>query len=182
MIPLSETQSGANGQVNHLRICKGQMIYIPIATIQRDPTLWGDDSAEFRPNRFLEPERPALKDNTRYTLWSHLLVFGGGTRSCIGYKFAIMEMKALLARLIIDHDFAPTGDACKFNAWLHLVVNRSSNHIASLAIDSSPACRRAGVTRQSDASAPYSAGLCCSLGGEIPILVGGRSIGKVIIR
>lgn len=89
-------------------------MYIPIAAVQCDPAIWGDDAVEFKPDRFLGEPSSELKAATQYTLWAHLLAFGGGTRSCIGYKFAIMEMKALLARLVLDYTFAPASQTCEF--------------------------------------------------------------------
>jgi len=37
--------------------------------------------------------------------WANLMTFLGGQRACIGFKFAILEMKALLFHLIRGFEF-----------------------------------------------------------------------------
>jgi cytochrome P450 len=38
-------------------------------------------------------------------LWANLMTFIGGQKACIGFKFAILEMKALLFHLIRAFEF-----------------------------------------------------------------------------
>jgi cytochrome P450 len=38
-------------------------------------------------------------------LWANLMTFLGGQRACIGFKFAVLEMKALLFHLVRDFEF-----------------------------------------------------------------------------
>jgi cytochrome P450 len=38
-------------------------------------------------------------------VWANLMTFLGGQRACIGFKFAILEMKALLFHLIRGFEF-----------------------------------------------------------------------------
>lgn len=84
VIPLSEPITLSDGTTTDtLPITKGQVIYIPIASLQRLPELWGDDAAEFRPERFLEEDLFGRKDKTKYALWGDLLVFGGPSSSVI---------------------------------------------------------------------------------------------------
>ena len=50
-----------------------------------------EDPESFRPERFLGPDAPDT-----YT-W---IPFGGGTRRCLGASFAMMEMRAVLRRVL----------------------------------------------------------------------------------
>jgi cytochrome P450 len=50
------------------------------------------------PDRWLG-DLPAAS-NSIPGLWANIMTFSGGSRSCIGYKFAIYEMKALLLYLV----------------------------------------------------------------------------------
>jgi cytochrome P450 len=38
-------------------------------------------------------------------LWANLMTFLGGQRACIGFKFAVLEIKALLFHLIRAFEF-----------------------------------------------------------------------------
>jgi cytochrome P450 len=50
------------------------------------------------PDRWLG-DLPA-ESNSIPGLWANIMTFSGASRSCIGYKFAIYEMKALLLHLV----------------------------------------------------------------------------------
>jgi len=41
-----------------------------------------------------------------YAVWGGLLTFLGGPRGCIGYRFSLLELKAILATLIDTFEFA----------------------------------------------------------------------------
>ncbi|XP_049762473.1 cytochrome P450 4C1-like [Schistocerca cancellata] len=60
--------------------------------LHRDPAVW-DDPLAFRPDRFL-PE--ACKERHPFAY----LPFGGGPRSCIGSKYAQMQMRAVLSKVL----------------------------------------------------------------------------------
>jgi cytochrome P450 len=96
----------------HLR--HGDIITIPIQTVNRAPDLWGPDAHEFRPERWtaLPPAVLAVPG-----LYAHMLTFlngnGSGTtgnRACIGYRFALAEIKVFLACLLRDLEFTIDDD------------------------------------------------------------------------
>ncbi|XP_046999653.1 cytochrome P450 4V2-like [Schistocerca americana] len=60
--------------------------------LHRDPAIW-DEPHTFRPDRFL-PE--ACKERHPFAY----LPFGGGPRSCIGSKYAQMQMRAVLSKVL----------------------------------------------------------------------------------
>jgi len=68
-------------------------------TIHYDPDLWGPED----PNVFL-PERDSVP---RHPIAS--LAFGLGPRNCVGRRFALMEIKLCLTRLLRQYSFLP-GD------------------------------------------------------------------------
>jgi len=102
-IPLSKPFTDTKGMVrNEIRIRKGQSIMIPICLINRDKSIWGEDSTEFKPERWANiPDAAA----SVHGVWSNLLTFIGGPRACIGYRFSIVETKALLFTLIRAFEF-----------------------------------------------------------------------------
>ncbi len=70
-------------------------VLIPL--IHRDPSAWGDDAHEFRPDRF-------LPENSRGRAPHSYKPFGTGERACIGRQFALHEAALVLARLLHRYD------------------------------------------------------------------------------
>ncbi|KXS21401.1 cytochrome P450 [Gonapodya prolifera JEL478] len=65
------------------------------------PDLWGEDYAEFRPERWLvEQGKSVMKQNTK-----RHFVFNGGPRICLGMNFAQQEGTVFLSTLIRRFDF-----------------------------------------------------------------------------
>ena len=58
------------------------------------------DASSFKPERFLHPEADT-KDSNLY----HFIPFLYGPRQCLGYRFAEVEMRALLAVLLRQFQF-----------------------------------------------------------------------------
>ncbi|KAH7907834.1 cytochrome P450 [Hygrophoropsis aurantiaca] len=111
VIPLDIPFTDKNGQVQtEIRVSKGDYIVVPILAINRSEALWGPDAKEFKPERWESP--PESLSNIP-GVWGHLLTFLGGPRACIGYRFALIEMKALLFTLVRAFEFTlavPAGD------------------------------------------------------------------------
>ncbi|CEQ42794.1 SPOSA6832_04650, partial [Sporobolomyces salmonicolor] len=71
--------------LSHVRVKKGQVIYLGIYAANRNKTVFGDDADSFRPERWIDP---ACKIESKMGVWAGLMTFLAGPRSCIGYKFA----------------------------------------------------------------------------------------------
>ncbi|KAF8188482.1 cytochrome P450 [Mycena galopus ATCC 62051] len=101
VVPLAEPVTDMHGVVHEaLKIMKGQTITIPILMMNRNPAIWGSDSTQFVPERW-ESEI----SNHIPGVWGHMLSFLGGPRACIGYRFSLIEMKALLFTLVRAFEF-----------------------------------------------------------------------------
>ncbi|CCM04150.1 uncharacterized protein FIBRA_06312 [Fibroporia radiculosa] len=106
VIPLNTPYTDVHGQAqNSVRINKGCAILIPILAINKSKELWGEDADEFYPERWLAGVPEAVRDIPG--VWGNMLSFLGGPRSCIGYRFSLVEMKALLFSLIRAFEFHP---------------------------------------------------------------------------
>jgi len=102
-IPLTKPFTDTKGIVHH-EICvrKGQRIMIPIFLINQDKSIWGEDSKEFKPERWANiPDAVASVPG----VWANMLTFIGGPRACIGYRFSLVETKALLFTLVRAFEF-----------------------------------------------------------------------------
>ncbi|WVR08887.1 hypothetical protein IAU60_005946 [Kwoniella sp. DSM 27419] len=107
VIPLGTPVKGRDGQmIDSVRLRKGTAMMIPIMNVNTSPHIWGDDAAEYNPDRFLKADNEASTTaNAVPGVWGNLLTFLGGTRNCIGYRFALAEIKAILFVLIRGLEF-----------------------------------------------------------------------------
>ncbi|KAI1792352.1 cytochrome P450 [Ganoderma leucocontextum] len=103
VIPVGEPFVDRHGVVqDSIKISKGTPIFIPILAINRSTKLWGPDAAEFKPERWENlPEAVSSIPG----VWGHLMTFIGGPRACIGYRFSLVEMKALVYTLVRAFEF-----------------------------------------------------------------------------
>ncbi|KAK2467620.1 hypothetical protein APHAL10511_000475 [Amanita phalloides] len=103
ILPLAKPITDRRGNVlSSISVKRGQVVIIPISAIHKDKSIWGEDALDFRPERW-----ECLPEGVKTIpgVWSHLLSFWGGPRSCIGFRFAIAEMKALLFTLVRAFEF-----------------------------------------------------------------------------
>ncbi|KAF8331809.1 cytochrome P450 [Amanita rubescens] len=121
IIPLEIPVKDEEGNIQEcIRVRKGQIVSIPLLAIHRAVSLWGEDAAEFKPERW-ESIPQAVRRIPG--VWGNQLTFLGGPRACIGYKFSVVEMKALLFTLLRAFEFqlaVPAADIKR--KWL--VVQR----------------------------------------------------------
>ncbi|KAK7040254.1 hypothetical protein VNI00_009720 [Paramarasmius palmivorus] len=103
VVPLAYPYTDRKGVVHHqLRVKKGTGVYVPIAAINRDKDLWGEDADVFNPDRWINVPEAA---SSIPGVWGNMLTFLGGHRACIGWRFSIIEMKALLFTLVRAFEF-----------------------------------------------------------------------------
>ncbi|KAL7080600.1 hypothetical protein ACQ4LE_000417 [Meloidogyne hapla] len=76
-----------------ITIEKGTVVSTDLFTLHRDKKIWGEDSEEFKPERWLNNEGNIITPTAFYP-------FGGGPRICIGMRLGIMEIKMVLVHLL----------------------------------------------------------------------------------
>ncbi|WP_277423905.1 bifunctional cytochrome P450/NADPH--P450 reductase [Bacillus sp. FJAT-42376] len=77
-------------------ISKGEEVTILLPQLHRDPSVWGGDADQFKPERFDDMSRipqHAFKP------------FGNGQRACIGQQFALHEAALVMGMLLKHFDF-----------------------------------------------------------------------------
>ncbi|KAJ7230274.1 cytochrome P450 [Mycena pura] len=103
VVPLSKPYVDSHGKEHDsLVIPKGQIIHIPILAVNTDKEIWGPDAAEFKPERW--DNIPAAASAIP-GVWANLLTFLAGPRNCIGFRFSLVETKALLFVLLRTLEF-----------------------------------------------------------------------------
>ncbi|TMW66982.1 hypothetical protein Poli38472_012098 [Pythium oligandrum] len=87
-------------------INKGDRVVLMTYAQARQPTVWGEDAAMFKPERWIDSETGHLKTFSPFKFSSFL----AGPRICIGRKFAMLEMKITLAVLMSRFEFTTVDD------------------------------------------------------------------------
>ncbi|GMR40190.1 hypothetical protein PMAYCL1PPCAC_10385, partial [Pristionchus mayeri] len=85
-----------------LEIEKDTDVAVDTLSLHFDREIWGEDVAEFRPERWLEDRKVPQ---------AAYIPFGAGPRICIGMRLAMMEEKMVLAHLLRRFDFLKGTEA-----------------------------------------------------------------------
>ncbi|CAE7112068.1 unnamed protein product [Rhizoctonia solani] len=103
VIPVGENFTDLRGMIQTgIRVQEGDSVVIPILSINRSKDIWGEDAMEFNPERWNNLPN-AVKEMPG--VWGNILTFLHGPHSCIGHRFAVEEMKALIYVLIRAFEF-----------------------------------------------------------------------------
>lgn len=104
VLPLSTPIVGISGRVyNELHVPAGTNIAVSVIGYNLNKGLWGSGAYEFRPERWLDVNE---KPETPFGVYGNLATFSGGVKGCIGWRFAVIEMHALLVTLVRQFDFS----------------------------------------------------------------------------
>jgi len=86
-------------QIGDYDIPAGTNIQIPVWQVHHNPDIWPNPHT-FDPDRFL----PKRKKERHPMAW---IPFGAGPRGCIGLRFALLETKVALAKILIKYRILP---------------------------------------------------------------------------
>ncbi|XP_011425793.3 nacrein-like protein isoform X1 [Magallana gigas] len=90
-------------KVDDVTIPPGTIILINFYALHHNPTVWGQDHMEFKPERF-------NRDNSEKRDSFAFCPFSAGPRNCIGQNFAMSEEKVVLASLLRRFSFSLDKD------------------------------------------------------------------------
>jgi len=97
VIPLSEPVQGVDGRLlSEIVVPKGTTLHIGVRALNRSKAVWGEDAKEWKPERWLHALPEAVANANIPGVYSNMLSFGGGGYSCIGFKFAQLEISMRL--------------------------------------------------------------------------------------
>lgn len=85
----------------------GTVVSSPSYTVHRDPTVWGNDVEEYRPERWFECDSAAVAKaftpfsvGPRYVISVLLYVYSYHYRACIGRNLAVLELQIIIASIL----------------------------------------------------------------------------------
>ncbi|KAJ8081471.1 hypothetical protein PM082_007316 [Marasmius tenuissimus] len=129
IVPLSNPVRCTDGSVvNEITLPAGTTVLVDILNANRNSELWGPDALEWKPERWLSSLPSTLVEAKVPGIFSHLMTFIGGGRSCIGFKFSELEMKVVTFQLVEAFELRPADK----------VIYWQSNLVASPVIKGGP--------------------------------------------
>jgi cytochrome P450 len=84
IVPFSKPVTGVDGtEISEVFVPKNSMLVLSILNANRSPELWGPDVLEWKPERWLSPLPESITNSKIPGVYSHLMTFSGGNRSCM---------------------------------------------------------------------------------------------------
>lgn len=96
-LPMINRECSEAHDLNGIHIPAGTEILFAPYVMHRDPDAWPDPE-KFDPERFRGPAK-----DTRHAF--QYLPFGAGPRRCIGMRFALIEIKVVLVKILMKYKF-----------------------------------------------------------------------------
>lgn len=95
--PIAEMKrkSAKSIKLGKLDIPENTEFFLPLAAVQHETEIWGEDANEFNPLRFMEPKKHIAS----------YFPFGLGPRICVGQNLAVVKAKMILAVIIKQFSF-----------------------------------------------------------------------------
>ncbi|KAL0840728.1 hypothetical protein ABMA28_015916 [Loxostege sticticalis] len=95
-------------------------VIIHMWAIHRNPRYWGADVEDFRPERFFDspPTHPAA-----------YMPFSYGPRNCLGYQYAMMSMKTVMASILRKYQILPSPETKDKNQPLRVQFDVMMKHV-----------------------------------------------------
>ena len=89
------------------KLIPGMIVLMNFWAVLRDKEEWGEDAEEFKPERW-------MSDNHHQPCKHRFanVLFSAGPRTCIGWRFSILEQKIFLCRLIQKFECVKTHCRC----------------------------------------------------------------------
>ncbi|CAE6433898.1 unnamed protein product [Rhizoctonia solani] len=117
VLPLDYPIDTPSGKITNVPIKKGARVFLSNMLFNRNKVVWGEQADEFLPERWIgnKVDEVTQTGSRLPGVYSSMMTFGSGSYACIGFKFAVMEIKVMLAELISNFKFEPAQEEC---AWV----------------------------------------------------------------
>ncbi|KAF9473254.1 cytochrome P450 [Pholiota conissans] len=105
VIPLSTPIVTSSAKtLTQVRLRRGRTAIISMTGYNRLTSLWGDDANELNPYRWIDGRE--LKSGASIGPYANLLTFIGGPRTCLGWRFAVLEIQVVVSHLVRRFSFS----------------------------------------------------------------------------
>ncbi|KAG9122296.1 cytochrome P450-dit2 [Ceratobasidium sp. 392] len=110
VIPLEYPVDTPTGKITSIPIKKGTRVLMNVVMANRYDMIWGERADEFWPERWIGTKLDEVTEPGSHLpgVYSSMMSFGGGPTSCIGFKFAVLEIKVMVATLVKTFKFEPS--------------------------------------------------------------------------
>ncbi|KAK0434770.1 cytochrome P450 [Armillaria borealis] len=86
----------------------GMFIIASVAGYNRNKSVWGDDAQVFDPAHWF---RGSASKEVPIGVYGNLFSFAGGLKSCIGWRFAVLELHAFITEVVNNFEFSLTKES-----------------------------------------------------------------------
>ncbi|QRV95542.1 cytochrome P450 family protein [Ceratobasidium sp. AG-Ba] len=110
IIPLEYPIQTPKGEIPSIPVKAGTRILLSVHMANRYGKIWRERANEFWPDRWIgsKLEEVTVAGSHLPGVYSAIMSFGAGPASCIGFKFAVLEIKAMVAVLVKRFKFEPS--------------------------------------------------------------------------
>ncbi|XP_058798698.1 probable cytochrome P450 4p2 [Phymastichus coffea] len=127
-VPLFARLISDEVELSNYRIPPGSEVVVSVFDVHRDPQFWPEPE-KFDPDRF-------LSDNLKNQHPFAYIPFSGGMRSCIGQKFALLEVKTVTAQILRDFYLEPIDASKDFKFLMSITLKVDDLHLKFIKINS----------------------------------------------
>lgn len=99
-MPLQRVVPAGGAEICGYYFPAGTVVGVNASVLHQNTTVFGEDAAAFRPERWLQSDKETLSNMQR-----HWMPFGLGSRTCIGKNISLLEMTKLIPELLRRFDF-----------------------------------------------------------------------------
>ncbi|KAK7460593.1 hypothetical protein VKT23_009314 [Stygiomarasmius scandens] len=124
ILPLSKPMTLTTGvTVNQISIPKGTIIYADMVSYNFDKMIWGDDAEEFNIDRWLKMgEKQQASKKFAPSVYAGLFNFIAGVKTCLGWRFLLLESQVFVFDLIRHFKFYPDPSGKDIRKRMQMVM------------------------------------------------------------
>ncbi|QRW09888.1 cytochrome P450 family protein [Ceratobasidium sp. AG-Ba] len=110
IIPLQYPIQTPKGEISSIPVKAGTRIVTSIHMGNRYGKIWGERANEFWPDRWIGSKLDEVTEAGAHLpgVYSAMMSFGAGPTACIGFKFALLETKVVVAMMVTRFKFEPS--------------------------------------------------------------------------